>query len=144
MEPYKTGAVAPETVKRVVGKLPKERIPVVRKEETRVLFLSSSIFSFEDTQRNMYQKPTKTTQKVYLMVRIWVRQRQEKFLFPLPQSFSVQKSFSVQNIRLTRRGVSFFTRGDRLVFSWSGTWVEKVMFKSVSTLTRSGLRWCPG
>ena len=36
VEPYKTGAVAPEVGKRVVGKLPKERIPVVKKEETRV------------------------------------------------------------------------------------------------------------
>jgi len=35
VEPYKTGAVAPETAKRVVGKLPKERIPVVKKEEAR-------------------------------------------------------------------------------------------------------------
>jgi len=35
VEPYKTGAVAPEVGKRVVGKLPKERIPVVKKEETR-------------------------------------------------------------------------------------------------------------
>ena len=41
VEPYKTGAVAPEVGKRVVGKLPKERIPVVKKEETRVIFLSS-------------------------------------------------------------------------------------------------------
>ena len=37
VEPYKTGAVAPEVAKRVVGKLPKERIPVVVKnEEARV------------------------------------------------------------------------------------------------------------
>ena len=37
MEPYKTGAVAPDVAKRVVGKLPKERIPVVVKnEEARV------------------------------------------------------------------------------------------------------------
>ena len=37
MEPYKTGAVAPDVAKRVVGKLPKERIPVVVKnEEPRV------------------------------------------------------------------------------------------------------------
>ena len=37
MEPYKTGAVAPDVAKRVVGKLPKERIPiVVRNEEARV------------------------------------------------------------------------------------------------------------
>jgi len=35
VEPYKTGAVAPEVGKRVVGKLPKERIPVVKKEEQR-------------------------------------------------------------------------------------------------------------
>jgi len=35
VEPYKTGAVAPEAAKRVVGKLPKERIPVVKKEEAR-------------------------------------------------------------------------------------------------------------
>merc|ERR1719507_2591537 len=35
VEPYKTGAVAPEAAKRVVGKLPKERIPVVKKEEVR-------------------------------------------------------------------------------------------------------------
>ena len=41
VEPYKTGAVAPEVGKRVVGKLPKERIPVVKKEESRVIFLSS-------------------------------------------------------------------------------------------------------
>jgi len=33
VEPYKTGAVAPEVAKRTVGKLPKERIPVVKKEE---------------------------------------------------------------------------------------------------------------
>ena len=37
VEPYKTGAVAPDVAKRVVGKLPKERIPVVVKnEEARV------------------------------------------------------------------------------------------------------------
>ena len=37
MEPYKTGAVAPDVAKRVVGKLPKERIPiVVKNEEARV------------------------------------------------------------------------------------------------------------
>jgi len=35
VEPYKTGAVAPDVAKRVVGKLPKERIPVVKKEEVR-------------------------------------------------------------------------------------------------------------
>jgi len=33
VEPYKTGAVAPDVAKRVVGKLPKERIPVVVKNE---------------------------------------------------------------------------------------------------------------
>ena len=45
VEPYKTGAVAPEAAKRVVGKLPKERIPVVKKEEVRVILLpSASIF----------------------------------------------------------------------------------------------------
>ena len=37
VEPYKTGAVAPDVAKRVVGKLPKERIPiVVKNEEARV------------------------------------------------------------------------------------------------------------
>ena len=37
VEPYKTGAVAPDLAKRVVGKLPKERIPlVVKNEEARV------------------------------------------------------------------------------------------------------------
>ena len=37
VEPYKTGAVAPDVAKRVVGKLPKERIPIVVKhEEARV------------------------------------------------------------------------------------------------------------
>ena len=37
VEPYKTGAVAPDVAKRVVGKLPKERIPiVVKNEEVRV------------------------------------------------------------------------------------------------------------
>jgi len=33
VEPYKTGAVAPDVAKRVVGKLPKERIPIVVKHE---------------------------------------------------------------------------------------------------------------
>ena len=37
VEPYKTGVVAPDMAKRVVGKLPKERIPiVVKNEEARV------------------------------------------------------------------------------------------------------------
>lgn len=33
VEPYKTGAVAPDLAKRVVGKLPKERMPIVVKNE---------------------------------------------------------------------------------------------------------------
>ena len=49
MEPFKTGAVAPEAAKRVVGKLPKERIPVVKKEEVRVI-LQPQYFSVQNAQ----------------------------------------------------------------------------------------------
>ena len=49
VEPYKTGAVAPDVAKRVVGKLPKERIPVVKKEEVRVI--PQSFLHFENTQQ---------------------------------------------------------------------------------------------
>ena len=54
VEPYKTGAVAPDLAKRVVGKLPKERIPIVVKhEEARVRdddFKKKKRFSLQSPQ----------------------------------------------------------------------------------------------
>ena len=103
-----------EVGKRVVGKLPKERIPVVKKEEQRVmlqcLFLKT------------HQEALKHPKKLFWW-RIWGRQSQGNSSLPAPQSFSVENS------RLTQ-AVSF-TRGwpTSLRSKWGE--VEKVMFKRV-------------